>query len=224
MRRIDVIALGIGVALLALGPLALTLARADSYHSTAVVSLNPDNPSARYLPNPAKFLTDPLKVRDLQRHVAEDVDWFNVPRDLPDHVKVVSQGGGQFAIVAEGPGAQEAQDLAEATARRLRDAAEASGAFMQGAQLRKLPRGARRDAIAASVREHQDIFAAAPTTATLPKERLGDRVVGALPGKRAFRPDPVWAALAGVALAMALALWALALGPMRSRSSGSTSS
>jgi hypothetical protein len=51
---------------------------------------------------------------------------------------------------------------------------------------------------------------------------MGDRVLGALPGKRTFRPDPIWVTVAGIALAAALVLWALALGPMRSRSSGST--
>jgi hypothetical protein len=220
MRRIDLIALGIGIALLALGPLALTLARADSYKSTAVVALNPDNAGARYMPNPGKLLTDPLQVRDLQRDVAKDVDWFNSPRDLPDHVDVVGQGGGRFAVVAEGPGNHEAQELAEATATRLRGAAQVAGTFTQQAQLRQLPHGAERQAIAASIRNHEDIYAQ-PTAATLPQERIGDRLLGKLPGKRTFRPDLVWVTVAGIALAGALALWAMALGPMRSRSSGS---
>jgi hypothetical protein len=222
MRRIDLIALGIGVALLAFGPLALTLARAESYSSTAVVALNADNAGARYLPNPGKLLADPLEVHDLQRNVAKDVDWFNNPRDLPDHVKVVPQGGGRFAVVAEGPGATEAHQLAEATARRLREAADVAGTFTQQAQLRELPHGPRRDAIAASVRANQDVYAD-PTAATRPTERIGDRILGALPGKRTFRPDVAWVTIAGFALAAALALWAVALGPMRSRSSGSTS-
>jgi hypothetical protein len=222
MRRIEMIALGIGVALLALGPLALTLARADAYDSTAVVALNPDNPSARYLPNPRAFVADPLELRDLQRNVAQDVGWFNSPRDLPDHVRVVSQGAGQFAVIAEGPGPREAQELAQASARRLREAAETAAAYTQGAQVKKLPPGPRRQAIAASMRTHQDLYAQ-PTAATIEKERLGDRLLGALPGKRTFRPDPVWVAVAGIALAGALVLWVLALAPLRSRSSGSPS-
>jgi hypothetical protein len=221
MRRIDMIALAIGVALLVLGPFLLTLARADSYRSTAVVSLNPGNSGARYLEDPGTFLAQPLDVHDLQRTVAKEVDWFDNPRDLPDHVKVVSQSRTRFGVVAEGPGAQEAQQLAEATAGRLRDAANVAGAFAQKAQLRELPRGPRRAKIAASVRAQEDVYTQ-PSAATLPTERIGDRILGALPGKRTFRPDLVWVTIAGIALAAALALWALALGPMRSRSRDSS--
>ncbi|HEX3279403.1 MAG TPA: hypothetical protein VHR40_12840 [Thermoleophilaceae bacterium] len=237
MRRIDQIALGVAIALLALGPLALTLARADSYKSTAVLSLNPDNPGARYLPNPSKFLSDPLKVKDLQRAVAKDVDWFNTPRDLPDHVHVVDQGDGKFGVAAEGPGADEAQALATSAARRLRDAAEAGAAFTQPLQLKTIDSALkkkdlpasfrkelrkRRAAIETSVRERQDIYASAPAAATLPTERIGDRVLAALPGKRSFRPNPAWAAFAGIALAGALALWALVLTGRRPEGSGTT--
>jgi hypothetical protein len=47
--------------------------------------------------------------------------------------------------------------------------------------------------------------------ATLETERIGDRALGALPGTRSFRPNLVWVTVAGVSLAMALVLWALAL-------------
>ena len=220
MRRIDVIALGIGVALLVIGPLALTLARADSYKSTAVVSLNPDNPSARYLHDPRGLLGDPVKLRDLQHNVAKDVGWLTSSRELPDRVHVASRGGGEFAVVAEGPGGQEAQQLADAAAHRLRDAAETAGVFVQSAQAKNLPPGPRRDAVRAALRTHADLYGQ-PGPATLPKERIGDRLLGALPGKRRFRPDPIWVTVAGIALAMALVLWARALAPVRSRRSGS---
>jgi hypothetical protein len=237
VRRIDQIALAVAVVLLALGPLALTLARADSYRSTAVISLNPDNPGARYLPNPGKFLSDPLKVKDLQRQVAKDVDWFNTPRDLPDHVRVVDQGNRSFGVSAEGPGADEAQALATSAARRLRDAAEAGAAFTQPLQLKTIDTALkkkdlpaefrtelrkRRAAIATSIREHEDIYGPAPASATRPTERVGDRLLSALPGKRSFRPNPAWAAFAGIALAAALALWALVLTGRRPEGSGTT--
>jgi hypothetical protein len=237
MRRIDLIALGIAVAMLALGPLLLTLARADSYRSTAIVSLNSSNPGARYLPTPKTFLTDPLKVRDLQRAVAKDVGWFNTPRDLPDHVSVKPLGSGKFAVVAEGPGGTEAQELSTAAAKRLRDAAEAAAAFTQPLQLQKihkalqdktLPAAFQKElrtqqaAIRASVAQHQDIYATTTTKGTLPTERVGDRLLSALPGKRTFRPNPFWALAAGLALAGALALWALALSAPRARGGTST--
>jgi hypothetical protein len=237
MRRIDMIALGIGVALLALGPLALTLARADSYRSTAVVRLNPDNPGARYLSTPAKFLRDPLKVKDLQRQVSKDADWLTNPRDLPDHVAVTGEGGGKFAITAEGPGAHEAQQLATASATRLREAAEAAAAFTQPLQLQRIDKAlkqkdlpaafrkellAQRAALRASVRGREDIYATGVSAATLPSERIGDRLLGALPGKRTFRPNLVWVTVAGMALAAALALWALVLSSPRTRRTDST--
>lgn len=237
MRRIDQIALGIGVALLALGPLALTLARADSYKSTAIVALDLDNPSARYLPNPAKFVRDPLEVKDLQRNVAKDVGWFNTPRDLPDHVRVAGQGQGKFAVVAEGPGAKDAQALATASAKRLRDAAEAAAAFTQPLQLQRIDKALedktlpaafrtelrkQRAAIRTSVQKHEDVYATTTTTGTLPSERIGDRLLGALPGKRSFRPNVLWVTVAGLALAAALALWALVLTSRRAEGSGTT--
>jgi hypothetical protein len=236
MRRIDLIALGIGVALLAFGPLALTLARADDYHSTAIVALNPDNPAARYLSEPQGLLADPIKVKDLQRHIAEDVGWFNTPKKLPAYVHVSERGPGSFAVVASGPGATEAQQLADASAQRLRDAAEVGAVFTESQQLQNARQELKagdlsdarraeltklRGALAASVREHEDLFAAKPAPGTLQGEKIGDRVLGALPGKRTFRPDPLWAGIAGLALAAALALWALALGPWRPRDDSS---
>jgi hypothetical protein len=236
-RRIDRAALAIGIVLLALGPLALTLARAGSYKSTAVVSLNPANPAARYLPGARGLLADPIDVKDLQRAVAQDVGWFDTPRDLPNQVEVTSSGPGHFAVTARGPGTKEAQELAYGAARKLLGAAEVGATFAQTLQLKQVKQTlrqgrlsaarraelqARRDALATSVTEHLNSYASKPTPATLGSERIGDRVVGALPGTRSFRPNPVYVAIAGISLAMALALWALALGPLRSRSGGST--
>jgi len=229
-RRVDTVALAIGVALLALGPLLLTLARADDYQSSTVVSLNADNASARYLPDPRGLLAGPLKLKDPQREIAEAVEWFGTPADLPDYVRVTSQGGGAFAVTARGPAPEEARQLAVVAARELREGGEAAAAFTQPFQLKQLRRALRRDdlsparrdelltrrsAIARSVREDADIYAANATPATVQSERIGDRLLEALPGSRPFRPNPFWAGAAGVALAGALMLWALALGSPR---------
>ena len=231
-RRIDRVALAIGVVLLALGPLALTLARADSYHSTAVVSLNALNPGARYVPDPRGLLAGPVKVKDVQREIAKDVGWFEHPRDLPDYVEVTQKGAGAFAVTAQGPGNHEAQELAVATAQRLRDAAELGATFTQTAELKRLAEAlkrsdlsaaqrqvllTRRKAVAQSVRKHAGVYAPNPPVATLETERIGDRALGALPGDRAFRPNLLWVTVAGVSLALALVLWVLALGALRSR-------
>jgi hypothetical protein len=236
-RLIDKVALAIGVALLALGPLALTLTRADSYHSTAVVSLNTLNPGARYVPDPRGLLAGPLKVKDVQRHIAKDVGWFDTARDLPKYVQVTQKGAGAFAVTARGPGNHDAQELATATARRLREAAELGATFTQTAELKRLKEALKRDdltaarrdelltrrkALGQSVRTGAGVYAPNPPVATLESERIGDRALGALPGDRSFRPNLLWVTVAGVSLAMALALWALALGPLRSRGRSST--
>jgi hypothetical protein len=231
MKRIDLIALVAAMALLALGPLALTLTRTDRYHSTAVITLNPDNPAGRYLPN-VSLLSQPLTLRDVQKGIARDVDWFNTPKDLPDLVKVSKLGARSFAVTARGPGGTQAQSLAAESTTRTREAAETAAVLIQGAQLSEAKRAlrrsglsparrarlqARRAALAASLGEHRSVYATTEVTATLPSEKIGDRVVGALPGERTFRPKPVWAGVAGFALAGALGLWALALGGVRPR-------
>jgi hypothetical protein len=236
MRRIDLIALVAAMALLALGPLALTLTRTDRYHSTAFVSLNPDNPAGRYLPN-VRLLSEPLTLKDVQKGIAHDVDWFNTPKDLPDLVKVSKFDARSFAVTARGPGGTQAQSLAAESTARTREAAETAAILIQGAQLtqakRELRRSglsparrarlqARRAAMAASLGDHRSVYTTADVTATLPPEKIGDRVLGALPGERTFRPNPVWAGVAGFALAGALGLWAFALGGVRPRRRAST--
>jgi hypothetical protein len=235
MRRIDLIALVAAMALLALGPLALTLARTDHYHSTAVISLNPDNPVGRYLPN-LHLLRGPLSVKDVQKGIARQVGWFAVPTDLPDYVKVSELDPRSFVVTARGPGGEQAQELAGSSAQRARDAAETAGGLVQGALLQATTRMLRRSGLpgsrrasletrrrvlAASLRDQRSIYSPS-TAATLPPEKIGDRVLGALPGERTFRPNPVWAGVAGFALAGALGLWAFALGGVRPRRRAST--
>jgi hypothetical protein len=234
-RRLNRVALIVGVVVLAVGPLALTLTRASDYHSAATLSLNSSNPSGQYLPNPERLVEEPLEVRDLQRDVARQVDWFDAPDDLADYVTVRElrpDDRTTFAVTARGPSPEEAGELAGAASGSLRDAAEASARFIQPQQLQRIRRSLRREdlpeaerneliqrreRISASVSENQAIFADAAGPPTLESERLGDRLLGALPGSRPLRPDPVWAGLAGVALALALGLWVLVLSSARPR-------
>jgi len=218
------------VALLAFGPLVLTLARADSYHSTTVISLNSDNPSASYLPNPRGLVSGPISVKDVQREIAADVPWLENRRDLPKYVRVTGAGDGKFAVIARGPGPDEARLLADAAAPRLRDAAQVGAAFTQPLQIKQLRTALRRDNLTAGQRAQlrtrlvqtnasftgkQDLFAKDVPAGTVEGEKIGDRVLGALPGDRSFRPNLIWVTVAGFALAGALALWALALAPAR---------
>jgi hypothetical protein len=237
VRRVDLIALGVGMTLLALGPLALTLARSDSYEATAVVRIATADPATRYLDNPRGLLAGPIDNDGLQRVVARDVIWFNHPKDLPKYVRVSTEDAGTFAITARGPQPKEAVELADAAADRLRAAASSGANFtrlsllsvttnklhdkgLSGAQRAKLE--VRRHALAVSDRANHALFPPPITPAVPPSQRIGDRLATALPGDHTFRPDPVWVALAGVALAGALGLWALALGPRRSGSGSST--
>lgn len=231
--RLNIAALALAVALLAVGPLALTLARAPDYRSSAAITLDESNPSSAYLPGAESLVAKPLQVRDLQRQVAKRVDWFNSPNDLDESVSVRERrdpDGRAFVVTARGPSPKEAQELAQVTAVRLRDAAEAAARFTQPLQLQRIRKalsrtGAtdaerdellrRRTEIAKSVRTSQPIFDTTVGVATLSSQRIGDRVLGALPGSRPLRPDPVWAAVAGMALAGALALWVLVLSSPR---------
>src|SRR4029078_11738062 len=92
---IDKVALALGIVLLALGPLVLTLLRADSYHSTSYISLNADNPSGRYIENPSKFLSGPVNVRDVQRSIVEGIPWIENARDLPQYLRGTEAGEGR---------------------------------------------------------------------------------------------------------------------------------
>jgi hypothetical protein len=182
-------------------------------------------------------LAGPLTNSGVQRTLAADVDWFNHPKDLPKYVTVEAQGDGKFGVTASGPDPQAAADLAEAAGHRLREAAVVAanftresilsvtkGALRRGGQSsdKRAALVTRRDALETSKRQGGALFLASDVPVAVPHERIGDRVLNKLPGKRSFRPDPIWVAIAGIALASALVLWAMALGPMRSRS-GSTS-
>jgi hypothetical protein len=233
-RRMDIAALGLGVLLLALGPLVLTLLRAEDYRSVATIALNAQNPSAAYLPDPRPLVEGSLDLGDLQRQVAKEVGWFDAPDDLGDYVDVSERGSGvsrEYLLSARGPSPEDASDLARASATRVLSAVQTSTGFTQALQLRRLTAAlredpdapgveqlrSRREEIAAAVREERPLFAARPSAATLPEERFGDRLLGALPGDRPLRPNPLWAALAGIALAAVLLLCVMVLGPAEAR-------
>jgi hypothetical protein len=132
-----------------------------------------------------------------------------------------------FEIVARGPSSRQAQELATSTAEHVTEAAETAAQFVLAQELQTLQDRLREEEIPASelelararLRILQDavqmrarIFSESPSPATLAKERAADRLLGALPGERPLRPNPLWAGLAGVALALALLTWVLLLG------------
>jgi hypothetical protein len=232
--RADMIGLALGVLLLALGPLVLTLLRSEDYTSTTTISMS-DNPSGDLLPRPLGFVAGPVEVRDLQRAVDRRVGWLDSPRDLPDYVSIEAVDGPgrpQYVLTARGPGADEARALATASAREVIESAENGAHFFLGGELPKIERALRRDDLPAARRleltqrrddiqavlDNQEfVYERTATPATRPDERAADRLLGALPGSRPLRPDPLWAGLAGLALALALLAWVLALSPASRR-------
>ncbi len=236
--RLDRAALAVGVLLLALGPLVVTLLRAEDYGSTATISLNTANPTVAYFPDLGSLVSGPVGVTDVQRRVARDVDWFDKPRDLPDYVSVSERGTAeqrQFLVLARGPSPEEAAELARVSSRRLLAAAETGATFTQPLQLKRiaaaLRRGdqtaeeraqlkQRRREVSASINGGERIFAAQPQAPSLESERAGDRLLGALPGDRPLRPNLLWALGAGIVLAGALLLCVWVLSPAGPRRAG----
>jgi hypothetical protein len=232
--RWTVAALACAFVILALGPFVLTVMRADDYSSSAGITFA-DPAIGRQMPEPESFVAGPLELRDLQRTVARQVDWLERAEDLPEHVSIQQVGGPErsvFLVEARGAGPAEAQELATVAAKEVTSAAETAGQFWLASALqaadRQLRRGdlppseledvrARRDQLQEAVDEGARIFNESPSRATQPSERAADRLLGALPGERPARPDPLWAALAGLALALALLTWVLVLNGADSR-------
>jgi len=224
--------------LLALGPLVVTLLRAEDYSSTATISLNKANPSVAYFPDLRSLVAGPVDVTDVQRGVAREVDWFDTPKDLPDYVSVSERGTAerrQFLVVARGPSPEDAAELARVSSRRIVGAAETGAAFTQPLQLKLIVaalRGGdqtaeeraqlqqRRREVSASISGDKRIFATQPLAPSLESERVGDRLLGALPGDRPLRPNLLWALVAGLVLAGVLLLCVSVLSPADSRRPG----
>jgi hypothetical protein len=216
------------VLLLTVGPIAVTLLRAESYTSATTISLTASAERAGVEPpNPRTFLTEALSLRDLQRGVAREVGWFDAPTDLPEHVSVRPRrepDGYTYRVTARAPRPEEAQELARAVAARLIAAGERGADFAQPLALARARRALASDGLAQGERRtlrrraqllargDVQFFAPVASPATLAKERWLDRVVAVAPGD-AIRPNALWVALAGLVLAAAVALAAFSLGP-----------
>jgi hypothetical protein len=233
--RLNLTALWIAVALVAVGPLVLTLLRAEDYRSSATISFDDSNPSAADLPRTGpgspgrRLIATPLTAPELQKAMAKQVGWFDT-QSLPDYVSVETRETDSrpvFVVTARGPGPEEAHELALAASRSLNQTADGRARFVRPLQLKLLRTALRGDEdlsdaeranlreritqLAAAIRVNKRVFAAEPTEPTLATEKPADRLIDALPGSRPSRPDPLWAAAAGLALAAALALWVLVL-------------
>jgi hypothetical protein len=229
--RATTIALACAAAILVLGPLVFTLMRAEDYGSSTAVRMT-SGPIADELPDSLglEFIEGLFDVRGFQRAVARATDWPPDADDLPEYMSVRGADDGSFVVTARAPSADQAHELATVGAREIVAAAENGVRFYLGGQLagldeqlaaenlepaRRFELTSERNQVAAIVNGETTVYDTEVPPASKPKERLADRVLGALPGGRPERPNPLWAALAGAALAVALLAWVFALTPQR---------
>jgi hypothetical protein len=167
-----------------------------------------------------------LKTRRLQRQIASEVGSLPSAKDLPDYVTVTQarEGGATtFVVKARGPTPEEARQLAAAFATDVAPLAGTAIRLVAFESLFHLRDALKEDGMTAAERQRirgynqalkrqgASIFAEQPALGPLTDKRIGDRVLSALPGSTPARPSPVWAALAGIGLALAFGIWAVVL-------------
>lgn len=210
------------------GPLVLTLFRADHYTSSSTITLQSADPSveqSRQLRGIRELLGNVLISQPVQQQLRNLARYLTLPEDAPEHVEVHGRRQAdklEFVVSVQGPTAKDAQTYARAVSSTLLEAAEPYAQTLRAALLRRTRKALRRsdpgteqhraltrrrDLLGARVRGADPIFMPTPSGGTLEEERLADRLVGALPGRQPARPHPALAALAGIGLAAALALW-----------------
>lgn len=227
------------LAVLALGPLVLTLLRADDYHGSVTVAFAPAVRDGIPLVRNADVLSQlqgPLRSRRVQRQVASEAPSLPSPKQLPDYVSIDQRrqaGAPVFVIKARGPTPEEARQLGEAVAEAATPIVGPAVRLVEYAALGRfkdrLREGAYTPAERQRVRNLQRelqrqgdaIFASEITPGPLADKKLGDRVLSELPGSTPARPSPVWAGLAGLGLALAFGVWVIVLND-RGRASRST--
>ena len=189
--------------IVAVGPLALTLSRTE-YDASSSIAQSVDLPQYTQAEEVAvvKLMMGAIiNSPDVQETVAGEVAWLDSPEEVATRVRVAARwrGGSPEAVVtARASALDDARELAGATARTLREKAELvarvadayKSAPRGGGQAFNPPRPVRDEG-----------------------ERPVDAALAAIPGRVPPRAGPVWAAVAGLALAAALILAVVALSP-----------
>jgi hypothetical protein len=189
--------------IVAVGPLALTLWRTEYDASSSIAQLVdlPEYTPAQEVGGVKLIMGAIINSPDAQRTVAHEVPWLDSPAEVVTRVELGARwrdGRPEAVITAHASTLDDARQLAGATSRTLREKAELvarsedayKSVLAGGGQAFDLPRRVRDDG-----------------------ERPVDAALAAFPGRLPPRPQPVWAAVAGLALAAALILVVLALGP-----------
>ena len=194
--------------IVALGPPVLTLARAKEYEATFSI--------AQAAPLPLSQASQDEQVagitlvvgaiipqRELAREVLEQVDFPDRPKQVFEQTRIRGRwrdGRPEAVVTTLAPTPDQARALAEAMSAGLGERVELT--VRLGTALEPVVRQKGR--------------AYDPATAVQADEtRLGDTLIGVVPGEPTSRPQPGWAALAGVALAAALLLCVLMAGRSR---------
>jgi hypothetical protein len=187
----------------ALGPLALSLSRKGDYRASSSIThrvVLADQTREEQVATAMFILGTNVGSREVLRAVADDVPWIDSRNDLSDHVTVSGRWDGRPVIVftARAPSSGDARTLAATVSRIASKNAELA---------------ARSPEELDSALGRQGRVFAAPTPVWAEKERPVDSLLAALPGRPPARVQSGWAAVAGLALAMALILAVVALGP-----------
>lgn len=206
-------------ALLVLVPLTFNLTRASSFEAS--VQLFPQ----RVRPYPAIFdvgyyrslLDDPELREQMRLNVGAGVADYDAvtirrgprPRQLTMNVEADTPRDAQRVVNAVAP------QMVGATQRQLLNAARTDAADVRGRLRTRVSRSERRS-LRRRLRRLEEFRPPPPprvlSGAPAPRpriERWSDKLVDDLPGDFYARPNPVWAALAG--LLVALTLWSIAL-------------
>lgn len=193
--------------LVAIAPLALALSR-EEYTASSVIAQSVELPrytQAEEVAGVKLIMGASIGSPDLQRAVAREVGWLDSPEEVATRATLTARwrrGRPEAVIAVRASSLSDARSLAEATTRAVSERAELV------VRLGDAYRGTRASGGGAFD---------PPTPIRTGDERPLDAVLEALPGRLPPPPQPVWAAVAGLGLAGALSLAALALGPAAGR-------
>jgi hypothetical protein len=192
----------------ALGPVALSLGQKGDYRASSSITQRvvlPDQTHEEQVATAMFIIAANTGSSEVLRAVNHAVPWVDSRRELSDQVTVSGRWAGRPVVVftTRAPSSDDARALAAIVSRTAGRNAE-------------LTAQARNELDSASGGRRTRIFTP-PTPVRGEKERPVDSLLEALPGRPPARVQSGWAAVAGLALAMALILAAVALGPWNSQ-------
>ncbi len=190
----------------AIGPLALALTRKDEYRAFGSIAQRAELAELTPAENVAGVelvMGASLGSPDLQRAVARGAGGWLSAGQVTRHVTLEGrwrEGRPEVLITTRASAPDDARTLAVAVSRALSQRAELVARL--------------GDAYAILLRDGGRAFEP-PGPVQAESERPTDSVIAAVPGRMPPRPEPLWALVAGLALAAALIIVVLAFGRPR---------